>query len=62
MKKDKYVVCPICGTTYNVTDDDCICYSICPNCYWEYDIHCISDTDYSSANKMTIKEAKEKLN
>lgn len=45
----KVVICPICG---NETFDD---YFICPTCKWEYD----ESTEYSSVNKMTLKEYKE---
>ena len=48
----KIVKCPICGQE---TLDS---YFICPHCSWEYDGK-IQDTEYSSANGMTVKEYRE---
>ena len=46
----KIIVCPVCG---NETFDD---YFICPTCSWEYD----GSLNYSTTNKCTLKEYKEK--
>ena len=49
------IICPVCG---NETFDD---YFICPHCNWEADF-LMSDTEYSPANRSTIKKARRRYN